>query len=167
MKKLSSKQIREKFVEFFQKMDHLKISASSIIPKGDPTLLFINSGMAPLKKYFLGKENPPCPRLTNYQPCIRTKDIDDVGDRHHLTMFEMLGSWSIGDYFKDRAVELAYDLLVNELGFDRHRLWVTVYQGNTEMGVPADDVSAKAWERVGISKDHIIYLGEDNFWGPG
>ena len=166
MKPLGSREIREKFLDFFQNNDHLKIGASSIIPHNDPTLLFINSGMAPLKKYFLAKENPPCPRLTNYQPCIRTKDVDDVGDRHHLTMFEMLGSWSIGDYYKEKAVELAYNLLVNELGFDKDRLYVTCYQGNKDIGLPADEVSAKAWEKVGIAKDHIIFLGEDNFWGP-
>ena len=166
MKPLGSKEIREKFLQFFQNNDHLKINASSIVPHNDPTLLFINSGMAPLKKYFLGKDTPPCPRLTNYQPCIRTKDVDDVGDRHHLTMFEMLGSWSIGDYYKEKAVELAYNLLVNELGFDKQKLYVTCYEGDKESGIPADDVSAKAWEKVGIPKDQIIFLGVDNFWGP-
>src|SRR5210317_297505 len=162
MKPLGSKEIREKFLQFFQNNDHLKINASSIVPHNDPTLLFINSGMAPLKKYFLGKDTPPCPRLTNYQPCIRTKDVDDVGDRHHLTMFEMLGSWSIGDYYKEKAVELAYNLLVNELGFDKQKLYVTCYEGDKESGIPADDVSAKAWEKAGIPKDQIIFLGVDN-----
>ncbi|MFZ8932440.1 MAG: alanine--tRNA ligase [Bacteriovoracaceae bacterium] len=166
MKPLGSREIREKFLGFFQNNDHLKINASSIVPHNDPTLLFINSGMAPLKKYFLGKETPPCPRLTNYQPCIRTKDVDDVGDRHHLTMFEMLGSWSIGDYYKEKAVELAYNLLVNELGFDKEKLYVTCYEGDKELGLPADEASAKAWEKMGIAKDHIIFLGIDNFWGP-
>lgn len=166
MKGLSSKEIREKFIQYFQNNDHLKISASSIVPKDDPTLLYINSGMAPLKKYFLAKAEPPCPRLVNYQPCIRTKDIDDVGDRHHLTMFEMLGSWSIGDYYKEKAVELAYGLLVNELGFDPNKLYVTCYEGDKKLGLPADNESAVAWEKVGMAKDHIIMLGEDNFWGP-
>lgn len=166
MKKLNSKEIREIFVSYFQGKDHLKINASSIVPQNDPTLLFINSGMAPLKKYFLGKENPPCPRLVNFQPCIRTKDIDDVGDRHHLTMFEMLGSWSIGDYYKEKAVELAYGLLVHEMGFDPNRLYVTIYKGNDDIGLPADLESAAAWEAMGIHKDHIIHLGVDNFWGP-
>jgi len=166
MKKLSSYEIREKFLEFFQEMDHLKISSSSIIPKNDNTLLFINSGMAPLKRYFLGQETPPKPRLCNVQPCIRTKDIDDVGDRHHLTIFEMLGSWSIGDYYKEKAVALAYDLLVNRLGFDSNRLYASVYRGNPKLNLPADEVSAKAWEKAGIKKEHIVRLGEDNFWGP-
>ncbi len=166
MKKLSTKEIRDAFLDYFQEMDHLKIGSSSVIPKNDPTLLFINSGMAPLKKYFLGLETPPHKRLANYQPCIRTKDIDDVGDRHHLTLFEMLGSWSIGDYYKERAVELAYNLLVKRLGFDPQRLYVSVYQGNEKLGLKSDEESAKAWEKVGIPKDHIVRLGEDNFWGP-
>ncbi len=166
MKKKSTKEIRDAFLGYFQEKDHLKIGSSSVVPKNDPTLLFINSGMAPLKKYFLGLETPPLPRLVNYQPCIRTKDIDDVGDRHHLTLFEMLGSWSIGDYYKEKAVELAYDLLVNRLGFEPQSLYVSVYQGNEKLGLKPDEESAKAWERVGIPKDHIVRLGEDNFWGP-
>ena len=141
MKPLGSKEIREKFLQFFQNNDHLKINASSIVPHNDPTLLFINSGMAPLKKYFLGKDTPPCPRLTNYQPCIRTKDVDDVGDRHHLTMFEMLGSWSIGDYYKEKAVELAYNLLVNELGFDKRVSGFPHDRGATVLADPGSQVT--------------------------
>jgi alanyl-tRNA synthetase len=166
MKKLTTREIRQAFLEYFQDEDHQKIGSSSVVPKNDPTLLFINSGMAPLKKYFLGQENPPYPRLVNYQPCIRTKDIDDVGDRHHLTFFEMLGSWSIGDYYKEKAVELAFDLLVKKLGFDPKKLYVTVYEGNKEHGLKADTESALAWEKVGIPKEQIIALGADNFWGP-
>jgi alanyl-tRNA synthetase len=166
MKPLSSLEIRQKFLEYFEKHDHLKIKASSVVPQNDPTLLFINSGMAPLKSYFLGKEQPPLPRLCNFQPCIRTKDIDDVGDRHHLTIFEMMGSWSIGDYYKDRACELAYGLLVNELGFDPKKLYMTVYGGNVALGIPADTQSIEAWKKCGVPEDHIVVLGDDNFWGP-
>lgn len=166
MKPLSSHAIRTKFLEYFEKHQHLKIQASSVVPKNDPTLLFINSGMAPLKNYFLGKEEPPQPRLTNYQPCIRTKDIDDVGDRHHLTIFEMLGSWSIGDYYKEEACRLAYGLLVDEFGFDPKKLYMTVYGGNAEKGIPSDEESVQAWMKCGVPADHIIRLGEDNFWGP-
>lgn len=166
MKKLTTKEIRQAFLEYFQGEDHQKIGSSSVVPKNDPTLLFINSGMAPLKKYFLGKESPPYPRLVNYQPCIRTKDIDDVGDRHHLTFFEMLGSWSIGDYYKEKAVELAFDLLVNKLGFDPQKLYVTVFEGNKKLGLKGDEESAKAWEKMGIPTQQIVSLGADNFWGP-
>lgn len=163
---LSAQEIRSSFLEFFQKHDHLKIPNRSIIPVNDPTLLFINSGMAPLKPYFTGAATPDSPRLCNVQPCIRTKDIDDVGDRHHLTYFEMMGSWSIGDYFKDRAVELAYELLVDVLKFPADRLYATVYGGNAALGLGPDVESAAAWERVGIPSSRIIELGEDNFWGP-
>ena len=104
MKKMSSREIRDKFLQFFQNNDHMLIENSSIVPKNDPTLLFINSGMAPLKKYFTGEENPPSPRLCDIQSCIRTIDIDDVGDKHHLTSFQMLGSWSINNYFKGKAI---------------------------------------------------------------
>ncbi len=166
MQPLSSREIREKFLDYFERMDHLKIAASSIVPQNDPTLLFINSGMAPLKNYFLGKETPPSPRLANYQPCIRTKDIDDVGDRHHLTIFEMLGSWSIGDYYKELACKLAYDLLVGELDFDPKKLYFTVYGGNPDLGIDPDTESIEAWKKCGVPEDHIVVLGDDNFWGP-
>lgn len=166
MKPISSKEIRETFLKFFQDKDHLLISSSSIIPKNDPTLLYINSGMAPLKPYFLGTEKPPLPRLCNVQPCIRTIDISDVGDRHHLTQFEMLGSWSIGNYYKEKAVELAYDLLINYLKFPLNRLIVTVYNGNKEKGLEGDSESAVAWKKAGFPEDQIFSLGDDNFWGP-
>ncbi|PIK14777.1 alanine--tRNA ligase [Halobacteriovorax sp. JY17] len=166
MKSLTSREIREKFLSYFEKHNHLKIKASSVVPQNDPTLLFINSGMAPLKPYFLGKEEPPNKRLCNFQPCIRTKDIDDVGDRHHLTIFEMMGSWSIGDYYKDLACSLAYGLLVDELGFDPKRLYFTVYGGNESLGIEPDNESVEAWKKCGVPADHIVMLGDDNFWGP-
>lgn len=162
----SSDDIREAFLDYFVTRDHRKIQGSSLLPQNDPTLLFVNSGMAPLKPYFTGASRPPHPNLCNVQPCIRTRDIDDVGDRHHLTFFEMLGSWSIGGYFKDRAVELAYGLIVDTFGFPRDKLYVSVYSGNARLGLQPDDETAHAWERVGVAHDHIVYLGEDNFWGP-
>jgi len=166
MKNLSSNQIREIFLNYFESEGHLRIQGSSLLPENDPTLLFINSGMAPLKPYFTGAKKPPSPDLCNLQPCIRTRDIDDVGDRHHLTFFEMLGSWSIGHYFKERAVELAYGLLVNRFSFPIDKIYVTVYSGDPALGLEPDHETAKAWERVGIPREQIVYLGEDNFWGP-
>ena len=166
MKSLSSKEIREIFLTFFKKNDHQLIEGSSLIPKIDPTLLFINSGMAPMKKYFLGLETPPYPRLTNIQQCVRTNDIEDVGDRHHLTFFEMMGSWSIGDYYKEKAISLAYDLLVNHFKFPVEKLYATVYKGNEKLNIPPDSESIRCWEKVGFASDHIVPLGEDNFWGP-
>ncbi|MDN3352098.1 alanine--tRNA ligase [Actinomadura sp. DC4] len=159
--------IRETFLRFFERHDHLRIPGASVVPAGDPTLLFVNSGMAPLKKYFTGERTPPASDLCNVQGCIRTKDIDDVGDRHHITYFEMLGSWSIGGYFKERAVELAYELLTGDLGLDPRRLYVTVFGGDERLGLPADEESALAWERVGVPRDRIVGLpASDNFWGP-
>ena len=114
---LSSDEIREIFLRFFTERQHTRIGSASIIPANDPTLLFINAGMAPLKPYFLGEALPPAPDLCTVQPCVRTIDISDVGDRHHLTFFEMMGSWSIDNYVKDRAVELAFELLTDGFGF--------------------------------------------------
>jgi alanyl-tRNA synthetase len=166
MKYFGGDEIREKFLEYFQSRGHHRIRGSSLLPENDPTLLFVNSGMAPLKPYFTGLKKPPAPDLCNVQPCIRTRDIDDVGDRHHLTFFEMLGSWSIGGYFKERAVELAYDLLADQFGFPKEKIFVSVYSGDPALGLEPDHETARAWERVGVPQDHIVYLGEDNFWGP-
>ncbi|MFT4849714.1 MAG: alanyl-tRNA synthetase [Sediminicola sp.] len=166
MEPLTSKEIRELFLDFFRKNNHRLIEGSSIIPKNDPSLLYINSGMAPLKPYFLGLEIPPSKQLVNVQPCIRTNDIEEIGDRHHLTFFEMMGSWSIGDYYKEKAIQLAFDLLVGHFKFDKEKLYVTVYKGNPELGIDADDESMEFWKSVGIAEDHIIQLGADNFWGP-
>jgi alanyl-tRNA synthetase len=166
LKNLNATEIRQSFLDYFASEDHLVIPGAPLVPIGDPTLLYINSGMAPLKKYFLGLEAPPSKRLANYQACIRTRDIEDVGDRHHLTMFEMLGSWSIGDYYKERAVELAWKLLVDRFAFPVEKLFVSVYAGNSELGIAPDEESYRAWEKVGVPTSRIVMLGEDNFWGP-
>jgi alanyl-tRNA synthetase len=164
---MSSDDIRETFLRFFTARQHLRIAAASVVPAGDPTLLYVNAGMAPLKPYFTGEAIPPAPDLCNVQPCVRTIDIEDVGDRHHLTFFEMLGSWSVDHYGRDRAVELAWDLLTGGFGFAPGQLYVTVYAGDSRRGVPPDEVSAAAWERTGVPRDHIVWLGEDNFWTAG
>lgn len=163
----SSAFVRETFVEFFRARRHTVIEAASVLAKDDPTLLFVNAGMAPLKDYFTGVRRPPTPNLTNIQPCIRTRDIDDIGDRHHLTFFEMMGSWSIGEYFKDRAIELAHELMIDGFGFDPSQLYVTVHGGDDALGVPPDEESERAWLRVGMPADHIVpQPTADNFWGP-
>src|SRR6202044_2906959 len=167
-RRFSSDEIRETFLQIFTEREGARIEAASLIPANDPTLLFVNAGMAPLKPYFLGEALPPAPDPGNVQPCVRTIDIGDVGDRHHLTFFEMLGSWSIDHYFKDRAVELAFELLTTGFGFGLADLYVTVFGGDDTLGVPPDEVSAAAWERTGVPRDHIVYLGaEDNFWSAG
>lgn len=162
-----SKDIKEKFLGFFKKNGHLEIDGSSVIPKNDPTLLYINAGMASIKNYFTGDEIPPQKELCDIQSCIRTIDIDDIGDRYHLTSFQMLGSWSIGSYFKERAIELAYDFLVDVLKIPVEKLYVSVFEGNENIGLQFDEESKKNWVRVGIPKNHIVSFGmEDNFWGP-
>lgn len=164
----SGNEIRDTFLRFFTDRGHERIEAASVIPVNDPTLLFVNAGMAPLKRYFLGEAVPPSPDLCDIQPCIRTIDIGDVGDRHHLTFFEMLGSWSIGNYFKDRAVELAFELLTEHFGFSPAELYVTVHSGSDELGLPPDEASAAAWRRAGIPAEHIVRLPDaDNFWSAG
>lgn len=164
---ISSNEIRKKFLDFFEENSHTRIDGSSIIPKNDPTLLYINSGMAPIKKYFVGEEIPPDKNLCNIQPCVRTNDIDEVGDIHHLTSFEMLGSWSINNYFKKDAISLAYTLLVEKLKVPKEKLYVSVFSGSKELNLPPDDESASYWQLVGIDKSHIVYESfEDNFWGP-
>lgn len=164
---LTSKEIKNKFLSFFEKNDHLLISSASIVPKNDPTLLFINSGMAPIKKYFTGEDIPACPRLCNMQPCIRTIDIDEIGDKHHLTSFQMLGSWSINDYFKEKAIFLAFEFLTKYLNIPKEKLYATVFAGDKNIGLDADEESIAYWEKVGMPRDHIITCSiEDNFWGP-
>ncbi len=164
---IKAKEIRDKFLAFFQEKDHLLIENASIIPKNDPTLLFINSGMAPIKRFFTGEEIPKSPRLCNIQPCIRTIDIDEIGDKHHLTSFQMLGSWSINDYFKEKAIALAYEFLTLSLEIPKEKLYVTVFSGDETLGLSKDTDSASYWEKVGIPKDHIVSCGkDDNFWGP-
>ncbi|MDQ6839520.1 MAG: alanine--tRNA ligase [Actinomycetota bacterium] len=167
MAEIDSEFVRETFLEFFRARHHTVIKGASVLARDDPTLLFVNAGMAPLKDYFTGVRPPPTPNLTNIQPCIRTIDIDDIGDRHHLTFFEMMGSWSIGEYFKDKAIELAYELMIDGFGFDPSQLYVTVHEGDEALGVDADEESERAWARVGMPADHIVRQPTvDNFWGP-
>ena len=167
MDKISSKEIRDKFLEFFKENGHMELSDSSIIPKNDPTLLFINSGMAPLKDYFTGAAKPPCKRLCDVQTCIRTIDIDSIGDKHHLTSFQMLGSWSIGDYFKEKAIYFAYTLLTERIKLPKEKIYVSVFSGDEELGIPFDSEAYECWKKVGVAEGHIVKCGrEDNFWGP-
>ncbi|GMB10555.1 MAG: alanine--tRNA ligase [Candidatus Improbicoccus devescovinae] len=168
MHEVSSREIINSFLDFFTKNGHLKIDNSSIIPKNDPTLLFINSGMAAIKNYFTGKEKPVNPEICNVQTCIRTIDIDEVGDRHHLTSFHMLGNWSInGRYFKNGAIGLAFEFITKNLGIPIEKLYVSVFAGNKELGLEFDDESKKTWIELGINKNRVLSFGmDDNFWGP-
>ncbi|MGH0051890.1 MAG: alanine--tRNA ligase, partial [Sphaerochaetaceae bacterium] len=162
---LTANELRQKFIDFFVSKGHVQISGASLIPENDPTVLFTTAGMHPLVPYIMGSEHPAGTRLTDYQKCIRTGDIDAVGDPHHLTFFEMLGNWSLGDYFKEEAIAFSYEFLTEVLGIDASLLSVTVFAGDDE--VPRDEVAAAAWERYGIPLERIYFLGrEDNWWGP-
>ncbi len=165
--KISSSEIRRIFLDYFAGHEHLVISSSSLIPNEDPTLLIVNSGMAPLKPYFTGEKTPPEQRLCNIQKCVRTNDIESIGDRHHLTFFEMMGNWSIGDYFKDEAITLAWGAIKDVFGFDTHRIYATVYSGDNRLpNIPPDEESIRIWNSL-LPPERIIRLGANsNFWGP-
>ena len=162
---LTANQLRQKYIDFFVSKGHTQISGASLIPENDPTVLFTTAGMHPLVPYILGADHPSGKRLTNFQKCIRTGDIEAVGDPHHLTFFEMLGNWSLGDYYKEDAIDFSYEFLTNVLGIDHSLLSVTVFAGD-EL-VPRDEEAASAWKKHGIPTDRIYYLPrEDNWWGP-
>ena len=155
----TSDEIREVFLKYFEAQDHLRMPAASLIPAGDPTLLLTNSGMAQFKAYFSGESKPPHPRVTTSQKSFRTTDIDEVGDATHLTLFEMLGNFSFGDYFKKEACDWALDLMVNHMGFERERLYITIYTD--------DDEAEQVWLDLGVPPERIYRFGdEDNWWGP-
>ncbi len=160
-------ELRRKYIEFFKARGHAEISGKSLIPENDPTVLFTTAGMHPLVPYLLGEPHPAGKRLTDYQKCIRTGDIESVGDPSHLTFFEMLGNWSLGDYFKEQAIPWSFEFLTGAdyLAIPVDRLSVTVFAG--EEGIPRDEVSASIWKKLGIPEERIHYLPrEDNWWGP-
>ncbi len=164
---MTGRELKEKYINFFLSKQHVRISGKSLIPENDPTVLFTTAGMHPLVPYILGEPHPAGRRLVNYQKCIRTGDIDEVGDLGHLTFFEMLGNWSLGDYFKREAIEYSFEFLTGGewLGFPAGRLSVTVFAGD-EL-VPPDEESAEIWRSLGIPSERIFFLPrEDNWWGP-
>lgn len=164
---MNANELRSKYIEFFKSKGHAQIQGKSLLPDNDPTVLFTTAGMHPLVPYLLGETHPAGTRLTDYQKCIRTGDIDAVGDPSHLTCFEMLGNWSLGDYFKEGAISMSFEFLTDKkwLGIPVEKLAVTVFAG--EEGIPRDDESAAIWKRLGIPEDRIRFLPrEDNWWGP-
>jgi alanyl-tRNA synthetase len=162
---MRASELRQKFLNFFESKGHKVIPSAPLIPENDPTVLFTTAGMHPLVPYLLGQPHPLGKRLTSVQKCIRTVDIEEVGDDTHLTFFEMLGNWSLGDYFKEEAIEWSFEFLTKELGIPLERLAISVFAGD-EL-VPRDEESAGIWEKLGVKKERIAYLGrEDNWWGP-
>ncbi|MDD5750646.1 MAG: alanine--tRNA ligase [Candidatus Pacebacteria bacterium] len=160
-------ELRKKYLEFFEKKGHKIIPSAPLIPENDPTVLFTTAGMHPLVPYLLGEKHPMGKRICDSQKCIRTGDIDDVGDATHLTFFEMLGNWSLGDYFKKEAIEWSFEFLTKELGIPLERLAFTVFKGESQNNIPRDEEAAGIWQSLGVPKERIAYLGrEDNWWGP-
>lgn len=167
MKHLYSYQLRELFLEFFKSKGHAVIPSASLIPENDPTVLFTTAGMHPLVPYLMGEKHPAGKRLTDVQKCVRTGDIDEVGDSSHCTFFEMLGNWSLGDYFKEDAIAYSYEFLTSQdyLGIDKDRLFFTCFEGDEN--APRDDESANFWKSHGVTDDHIFFLPKKhNWWGP-
>ena len=166
---MTSDEIRERFLSYFAERGHHRLPSAPLVPRNDPSTLLISAGMHPLKPYFLGQETPPAQRLTTAQKCFRTVDIDNIGRTYrHLTFFEMLGNFSIGDYFKHGAVEYAWDFSLNGFGFDPERVWVTIFEGDDALGLGPDEEAIDAWLAVGVPRERIVPLGrEDNFWQAG
>ncbi|MDR2543421.1 MAG: alanine--tRNA ligase [Treponema sp.] len=167
MNNLTADELRSKYINFFVSKGHVQIQGKSLLPENDPTVLFTTAGMHPLVPYLLGEEHPAGKRLVNFQKCIRTGDIDCVGDASHLTFFEMLGNWSLGDYFKEEAIKMSFEFLTSPewLNIPIDKLGVTVFEG--EEGIPRDEESANVWKSLGIPENRIAFLPrKDNWWGP-
>ena len=167
MKQITSAQLREMFQQFMESKGHHRIPSASVIPENDPTVLFTTAGMHPLVPYLMGTPHPAGTRLTDVQKCIRTGDIDDVGDPSHLTFFEMLGNWSLGDYFKKEMIPWSWEFQTSEkyLGLDPDKLAFTVFEGDEDC--PRDEEAANLWRSCGVKDDHLFYLPkEHNWWGP-
>ena len=158
--------IKELYLEFFKSKNHAVIESASLIPDNDSSVLFTTAGMQPLVPYLLGEKHPYGTRLTDVQKCLRTNDLDSVGDPNHHTFFEMLGNWSLGDYFKEESITYSFEFLTKILNIPIEKLAVTVFEGDED--IPRDEVSANIWKKLGIREERIAYLGkEDNFWIAG
>ncbi len=155
-------EIRNKYLNFFKEHGHAVIPSASLIPENDPSVLFTTAGMQPLVPYLLGEKHPSGTRLTDYQKCLRTNDIEEVGDNRHLTYFEMLGNWSLGDYFKEESIQMSFDFLTKELQIPVEKLSVTVFAGDDDC--PRDELAAECWKKAGILDGHIYYYGKDDNW---
>ena len=164
MKKLSGNELRKLYFDFYKERGHVVIPSASLIPENDPSVLFTTAGMHPLVPYLLGEVHPAGKRLVSCQKCIRTSDIDEVGDDSHLTFFEMLGNWSLGDYFKEVAIKDSYEFLTKYLEIPKDKLYFTVFEG--EENIPRDLEAYNFWKNVGVDESHIFFLGrKHNWWG--
>jgi alanyl-tRNA synthetase len=167
---MKAQEIRDTYLSFFAERGHKIVPSASLVPAShDPSVLLTTAGMQPFKPYFLGREQPPAPRLADVQKCFRTTDIEEVGNTaRHLTFFEMLGNWSFGDYFKEESIPWGWELSTQGFGMDPERIWVTVFGGDEELGLGPDEEAIEIWRRVGVGDERIVQLGrEDNFWQAG
>ncbi|MFZ2299649.1 MAG: alanine--tRNA ligase-related protein, partial [Candidatus Moraniibacteriota bacterium] len=165
---MQTSDIRKQYLDFYRKRGHKIVPSAPLLPENDPSVLFNTAGMQPLAPYLLGKPHPMGKRIADVQKCVRTGDIDDVGDDTHLTFFEMLGNWSLGDYFKQESIALSWEFLTSKewLGLDPAMISVTVFSGDNN--APRDEESAEIWESVGMPVEKIAYLpAEDNWWEAG
>ena len=155
-------EIRNKYLNFFKRHGHAVIPSAPLVPENDPSVLFTTAGMQPLVPYLLGEKHPAGNKLTDYQKCVRTVDIDDVGDNRHLTYFEMLGNWSLGAYFKEESIAMSFEFLTKELGIPVEKLSVTCFAGDEDC--PRDDVAANCWKKAGLPEEKIYFFGKDDNW---
>lgn len=166
---MTSNEIRSRFLAFFEKRGHKIIPSASLVPENDPSVLFNTAGMQPLVPYLLGQEHPMGKRIADIQKCVRTGDLEDIGDNRHFSFFEMMGNWSLGDYFKDEAISWSYEFLTSKeegLGLDKNRLYVTIFEGDEN--APYDQESKDIWMKMGIPENRIYALpADDNWWSPG
>ena len=159
---MTALEIRNKYLNYFKNHGHKVIPSAPLIPENDPSVLFTTAGMHPLVPYLLGEKHPEGKRLTDFQKCLRTVDIDEVGDNRHLTFFEMLGNWSLGDYFKEESIKMSYEFLTKELEIPVEKLYVTCFAGDED--AHRDEETSSLWKKVGMPKDHIYFFGKENNW---
>ena len=162
MKKMTSRELRDSYLEFFKSKGHAVIPSASLIPENDPSVLFTTAGMHPLVPYLLGQKHPAGKRLCDVQKCVRTGDIDEVGDATHCTFFEMLGNWSLGDYFREESIEFSFEFLTKVLEIPTEKIAVSVFAGDEDC--ERDEIAAKKWNELGIAKDKILYIPKENNW---
>ena len=158
-------EVRTQYLEFWKSKEHKIIPSAPLVPQNDPTTLFTGSGMQPLVPYLLGAEHPEGKRLANSQKCFRAEDIEEVGDNRHTTFFEMLGNWSLGDYWKEEQLSGFFEFLTKEIKIPKEKLYVSCFEGDTSLNLPKDTESAEIWKKIGIPENHIFfYDAKKNWW---